>query len=83
MRVIIYLNPLIAELVSVGFLSCVVLLFSGFSPMTEPALPSLQPYNTITVYEKCISFVEGTRCTNPSLPLTRHCVSRILHLPRE
>uniref|UniRef100_A0A8C4ZEC2 KAT8 regulatory NSL complex subunit 2 n=1 Tax=Gadus morhua TaxID=8049 RepID=A0A8C4ZEC2_GADMO len=36
-----------------------------------------QPYNTITVYEKCISFVEGTRCTNPSLPLTRHCVSHI------
>ncbi|KAJ3585879.1 hypothetical protein NHX12_012287 [Muraenolepis orangiensis] len=39
-----------------------------------------QPYNTITVYEKCVSFVEGTRCTNPSLPLTRHCIS---HIPQD
>lgn len=31
-----------------------------------------------TVNEKCISFVEGTRCTNPCLPMARHCVSRIL-----
>ncbi|CAL8366914.1 unnamed protein product [Lota lota] len=36
-----------------------------------------QPYSTITVYEKCVSFVEGTRCTHPSLPLTRHCISHI------
>ncbi|XP_034550878.1 KAT8 regulatory NSL complex subunit 2 isoform X2 [Notolabrus celidotus] len=35
-----------------------------------------QPH-TRTVYEKCISFVEGTRCTNPCLPMTRHCVSHI------
>ncbi|KAG9335249.1 hypothetical protein JZ751_005495 [Albula glossodonta] len=29
--------------------------------------------------QRCISFVEGTRCINQSLPMTRHCVSRILH----
>ncbi|KAG8002996.1 KAT8 regulatory NSL complex subunit 2, partial [Nibea albiflora] len=33
-----------------------------------------QPH-TRTVYEKCNSFVEGTRCSNPCLPMTRHCVS--------
>ncbi|XP_057685871.1 KAT8 regulatory NSL complex subunit 2 [Corythoichthys intestinalis] len=27
--------------------------------------------------EKCISFVDGNRCPNPCLPLTRHCVSHI------
>ncbi|XP_077472340.1 KAT8 regulatory NSL complex subunit 2 [Stigmatopora argus] len=27
--------------------------------------------------EKCISFVEGSRCSNPCLPLTRHCFSHI------
>ncbi|XP_067383421.1 KAT8 regulatory NSL complex subunit 2 isoform X3 [Channa argus] len=41
--------------------------------MTEGAL---QPHSR-TVYEKCIYFVEGTRCTNPCLPMTRHCVSHI------
>ncbi|XP_022618931.1 KAT8 regulatory NSL complex subunit 2 isoform X2 [Seriola dumerili] len=35
-----------------------------------------QPHSR-TVYEKCISFVEGTRCTNPCLPMTRHCLSHI------
>ncbi|XP_068999664.1 KAT8 regulatory NSL complex subunit 2 isoform X1 [Embiotoca jacksoni] len=35
-----------------------------------------QPH-TRTVTEKCISFVEGNRCTNPSLPMARHCVSHI------
>ncbi|XP_068603396.1 KAT8 regulatory NSL complex subunit 2 isoform X2 [Brachionichthys hirsutus] len=35
-----------------------------------------QPF-TRTVYEKCVSFVEGARCANPSLPMTRHCVSHI------
>ncbi|XP_046896677.1 KAT8 regulatory NSL complex subunit 2 isoform X1 [Hypomesus transpacificus] len=27
--------------------------------------------------QRCISFVEGTRCSNQSLPMTRHCVSHI------
>ncbi|XP_061113736.1 KAT8 regulatory NSL complex subunit 2 isoform X3 [Conger conger] len=27
--------------------------------------------------QKCISFVEGLRCSNQSLPMTRHCVSHI------
>lgn len=31
--------------------------------------------------QRCISFVEGTRCSNPCLPMTRHCVSRILLCP--
>uniref|UniRef100_A0A3Q3BVN1 KAT8 regulatory NSL complex subunit 2 n=1 Tax=Haplochromis burtoni TaxID=8153 RepID=A0A3Q3BVN1_HAPBU len=31
----------------------------------------------VTVSEKCISFMEGTRCTNPCLPMARHCVSHI------
>ncbi|XP_037540569.1 KAT8 regulatory NSL complex subunit 2 isoform X1 [Nematolebias whitei] len=31
-----------------------------------------------TVNENCIAFVEDTRCTNPCLPMARHCVSRIL-----
>ncbi|XP_006794049.1 KAT8 regulatory NSL complex subunit 2 isoform X1 [Neolamprologus brichardi] len=35
-----------------------------------------QPH-TRTVSEKCISFMEGTRCTNPCLPMARHCVSHI------
>ncbi|XP_017291414.1 KAT8 regulatory NSL complex subunit 2 [Kryptolebias marmoratus] len=30
-----------------------------------------------TVNEKCIAFVEGTRCNNPCLPLAQHCVSHI------
>uniref|UniRef100_A0A1A8KBT9 KAT8 regulatory NSL complex subunit 2 n=3 Tax=Nothobranchius kuhntae TaxID=321403 RepID=A0A1A8KBT9_NOTKU len=30
-----------------------------------------------TVNEKCVSFVEGTRCTNTCLPLARHCLSHI------
>ncbi|CAG6021949.1 unnamed protein product [Menidia menidia] len=30
-----------------------------------------------TENEKCISFVEGTRCTNSCLPMARHCVSHI------
>ncbi|XP_026097661.1 KAT8 regulatory NSL complex subunit 2-like isoform X2 [Carassius auratus] len=27
--------------------------------------------------QRCISFVEGNRCSNPCLPMTRHCVSHI------
>ncbi|XP_061684180.1 KAT8 regulatory NSL complex subunit 2 [Syngnathoides biaculeatus] len=27
--------------------------------------------------EKCISFMDGSRCCNPCLPLTRHCVAHI------
>ncbi|KAJ8390190.1 hypothetical protein AAFF_G00109290 [Aldrovandia affinis] len=27
--------------------------------------------------QRCISFVEGARCSNQSLPMTRHCVSHI------
>ncbi|XP_008317208.1 KAT8 regulatory NSL complex subunit 2 isoform X2 [Cynoglossus semilaevis] len=35
-----------------------------------------QPFSR-TVHEKCISFVDGTPCTNPCLPMTRHCVFHI------
>lgn len=30
-----------------------------------------------SVQEKCVSFVEGARCSNPVLPMTRHCLSHI------
>ncbi|XP_061760296.1 KAT8 regulatory NSL complex subunit 2 [Nerophis ophidion] len=30
-----------------------------------------------TLQEKCISFVDGSRCTNSCLPMTHHCVSHI------
>lgn len=30
-----------------------------------------------TVSEKCISFVDGVRCSNPCLPMTRHCLTHI------
>lgn len=40
-------------------------------------VPVLQPY-TRSVYEKCVSSVEGARCSNPCLPMSRHCLSRIL-----
>ncbi|KAM9343598.1 KAT8 regulatory NSL complex subunit 2 isoform 2-T2 [Pholidichthys leucotaenia] len=33
--------------------------------------------HTRTLNEKCISFVEGSRCTNPCLPMARHCLSHI------
>lgn len=36
-----------------------------------------QPHSR-TASEKCSSLVEGGRCTNPCLPLARHCLSRIL-----
>ncbi|XP_026061858.1 KAT8 regulatory NSL complex subunit 2-like [Carassius auratus] len=32
---------------------------------------------TMRLSQRCISFVEGTRCSNPCLPMTRHCVSHI------
>uniref|UniRef100_A0A8C9X1T8 KAT8 regulatory NSL complex subunit 2 n=1 Tax=Sander lucioperca TaxID=283035 RepID=A0A8C9X1T8_SANLU len=32
---------------------------------------------TCRLSNTCISFVEGTRCTNPCMPMTRHCVSHI------
>lgn len=35
-----------------------------------------QPY-VRTVTDVCISFVDGTRCTSPCLPMTRHCLSHI------
>ncbi|XP_010792417.1 LOW QUALITY PROTEIN: KAT8 regulatory NSL complex subunit 2-like [Notothenia coriiceps] len=41
--------------------------------VTEGALQT----HSRTVHEKCTSFVEGSRCTNPCLPMTRHCVSHI------
>lgn len=33
--------------------------------------------HSVRPVSRCISFVEGTRCSNPCLPLTRHCVSHI------
>ncbi|XP_029013523.1 KAT8 regulatory NSL complex subunit 2 [Betta splendens] len=33
--------------------------------------------NSKMLYEKCMSLVEGTRCTNPCLPMTKHCVLHI------
>ncbi|XP_022532803.2 KAT8 regulatory NSL complex subunit 2 [Astyanax mexicanus] len=39
----------------------------GASPQTHPVRQS----------QRCISFVEGTRCSNQCLPMTRHCVSHI------
>ncbi|XP_024149190.2 KAT8 regulatory NSL complex subunit 2 isoform X1 [Oryzias melastigma] len=35
-------------------------------------VPQAKPTN-----DTCISFVEGTRCTSPCLPMARHCVSHI------
>uniref|UniRef100_A0A3Q3WX29 KAT8 regulatory NSL complex subunit 2 n=1 Tax=Mola mola TaxID=94237 RepID=A0A3Q3WX29_MOLML len=35
------------------------------------------PQVWLLLYDTCISFVEGIRCTNPCLPLTRHCLSHI------
>nr|XP_023861307.1 KAT8 regulatory NSL complex subunit 2 isoform X2 [Salvelinus alpinus] len=35
--------------------------------------------HTMRSSQRCISYVEGTRCSNQCLPMTRHCVSRILH----
>ncbi|KAK7909610.1 hypothetical protein WMY93_014294 [Mugilogobius chulae] len=35
-----------------------------------------QPY-VRTVSEKCVSFVDGGRCSNPCLPMTRHCFTHI------
>lgn len=35
-----------------------------------------QPH-TQTGNEKCIFFVDGTRCSNPCLPMTRHCLLHI------
>lgn len=31
-----------------------------------------------SVGEICMAFVDGVRCTNPCLPVARHCLSRIL-----
>ncbi|XP_034027898.1 KAT8 regulatory NSL complex subunit 2 [Thalassophryne amazonica] len=33
--------------------------------------------HTRTLYEKCVAFADGTRCSNPCLPMTRHCISHI------
>ncbi|XP_026867791.2 KAT8 regulatory NSL complex subunit 2 [Electrophorus electricus] len=33
--------------------------------------------HSIRPSQRCISFVEGTRCSNQCLPMTRHCVSHI------
>ncbi|KAM3618636.1 uncharacterized protein V6R79_022902 [Siganus canaliculatus] len=35
-----------------------------------------QPH-TRAAMEQCVAFVDGSRCTSPCLPLTRHCVSHI------
>lgn len=37
---------------------------------------SAQPHSS-RISQKCISFVEGTRCTNNCLPMTRHCVNHL------
>ncbi|XP_041097455.1 KAT8 regulatory NSL complex subunit 2 [Polyodon spathula] len=36
-----------------------------------------QQAHTTRSSQRCISFVEGLRCANPCLPMTRHCVSHI------
>ncbi|XP_036389155.1 KAT8 regulatory NSL complex subunit 2 [Megalops cyprinoides] len=41
---------------------------------TEGAVPQ---GHTVRSNQRCISFVEGVRCPNQSLPMTRHCVSHI------
>ncbi|XP_028848393.1 KAT8 regulatory NSL complex subunit 2-like [Denticeps clupeoides] len=33
--------------------------------------------HSMRLSQRCISFVEGTRCSNQCLPMTRHCVSHI------
>ncbi|XP_070963467.1 KAT8 regulatory NSL complex subunit 2 isoform X1 [Oncorhynchus clarkii lewisi] len=33
--------------------------------------------HTMRSSQRCISYVEGTRCSNQCLPMTRHCVSHI------
>ena len=38
-----------------------------------------QQAHSLRPSQRCISFVEGTRCSNQCLPMTRHCVSRILY----
>uniref|UniRef100_H3CFQ7 KAT8 regulatory NSL complex subunit 2 n=1 Tax=Tetraodon nigroviridis TaxID=99883 RepID=H3CFQ7_TETNG len=43
--------------------------------VTEGAA-QLQPHAR-TPHEKCCSLLEGGRCTNPCLPLARHCLSHI------
>lgn len=35
------------------------------------------PTQAMRLGQRCISFVEGTRCSNQCLPMTRHCVSHI------
>ncbi|XP_060750263.1 KAT8 regulatory NSL complex subunit 2 isoform X2 [Tachysurus vachellii] len=42
--------------------------------VTEGGTPQA---NSVRTSQRCISFVEGTRCSNPCLPMTRHCVSHI------
>ncbi|KAG7323300.1 hypothetical protein KOW79_013002 [Hemibagrus wyckioides] len=42
--------------------------------VTEGGTPQA---HSVRPSQRCISFVEGTRCSNPCLPMTRHCVSHI------
>ncbi|XP_041954167.1 KAT8 regulatory NSL complex subunit 2 isoform X2 [Alosa sapidissima] len=37
----------------------------------------LSQAHCLRLSQRCISFVEGTRCSNQCLPMTRHCVSHI------
>ncbi|KAG8585917.1 hypothetical protein GDO81_005195 [Engystomops pustulosus] len=37
-----------------------------------------QQAHTTRSSQRCLAFVEDVRCSNPSLPMSRHCLSRIL-----
>ncbi|KAM8977513.1 KAT8 regulatory NSL complex subunit 2 [Pelodytes ibericus] len=40
---------------------------------------SSQQAHTTRSSQRCLAFVDDIRCSNPSLPLTRHCISHICH----
>ncbi|KAK6308384.1 hypothetical protein J4Q44_G00216550 [Coregonus suidteri] len=42
--------------------------------VTEGAPPQA---HTVRSSQRCISYVEGTRCSNQCLPMTQHCISHI------
>ncbi|PIO27236.1 hypothetical protein AB205_0171380 [Aquarana catesbeiana] len=39
-----------------------------------------QQGHTTRSSQRCLAFVEDVRCSNPSLPMARHCLSRLLAL---
>ncbi|NWJ06308.1 KANL2 protein, partial [Crypturellus undulatus] len=36
-----------------------------------------QQAHTTRSSQRCLAFVDDVRCSNPSLPMTRHCLTRI------